>query len=163
ARARRDVAMGIINRQVLHLGHLVDDLLDITRISQDKIQLQRRPVDLGQLVREAIEDNRMHIEARGVSLETRVVSGPPRATVDRASGGLGLGLALVRGLVELHGGGVTAYSAGSGQGATFVVRLPLAAAGDTAPGENAPPVAARRQRRVLVIDDNRDVANALRL
>ena len=85
-------------------------------------------------------------------------------TLNRAGGGLGLGLALVRGLVELHGGEVTAHSAGSGQGATFVVRLPLGRAGRGGRQRRArPPVAARRRRRVLVIDDDEDVTNAFRL
>ena len=84
-------------------------------------------------------------------------------TLNRAGGGLGLGLALVRGLVELHGGDVTAHSAGSGQCATFVVRLPLATPGVAEPEEGAPPVPARRRRRVLVIDDDEDVINGLKL
>jgi PAS domain S-box-containing protein len=230
ARAQRDAAREIIDRQVRHLVHLVDDLLDITRVSQNKIQLKRQPVDLGRLVREAIEDNRTHLEARGVSLEVRVAPGPlpasvdavriaqvianllsnaakftpsggaatvslesrdgtavlsvadtgsgieaavlPRLfepfvqadrTLDQAGGGLGLGLALVRGLVELHGGEVTAHSAGRGQGATFVVRLPLAAPGGAGQEDGAPPLAARRRRRVLVIDDDRDVTSGLKL
>ena len=228
--AQRDAARGIIDRQVRHLVHLVDDLLDITRVSQNKIQLKRQPVDLARVVREAIEDNRTHLETRNVTLEVRLVPGPLPANIDavriaqvianllsnaakftpaggsatvslesrdgtavltvadtgagieaavmprlfepfvqaertlnRAGGGLGLGLALVRGLVELHGGEVTAHSAGSGQGATFVVRLPLAAPDVAAPEEGAPPVAARRRRRVLVIDDDEDVTNALQL
>jgi two-component system CheB/CheR fusion protein len=72
-------------------------------------------------------------------------------------------LALVRGLVELHGGQVTASSAGRGQGATFVVRLPLGGPGGAGPGKGARPVAVRRRRRVLVIDDDRDVAHGLKL
>ncbi len=227
---QRDAALAIIDRQILHLVRLVDDLLDITRVSQNKIQLKRQPVDLTRVVREAIEDNRTHLEARNVNLEVRVVPGPLHASVDavriaqvianllsnaakftpaggaatvslesrdgaavltvadtgsgieaavmprlfvpfvqaertlsRAGGGLGLGLALVRGLVELHGGEVKAHSAGSGQGATFVVRLPLSAPGLAGPEEGAPPLAARRRRRVLLIDDDEDVINGLKL
>jgi two-component system CheB/CheR fusion protein len=229
ARAHRDAARGLIDRQVGHLAHLVDDLLDVTRLSQHKIQLQRRSVDLAHLVREAIEDNRAHLEARGVRLETRLTAGPllanadavrvaqvvanlmsnaakftpsggsatvslsarggaaelvvadtgcgiepallPRLyepfvqaerTLDRAGGGLGLGLALVRGLVELHGGDVEARSDGTGRGATFVVRLPLDAS-RTPSSAGTARAAALGRRRVLVIDDDRDVANGLKL
>jgi len=84
-------------------------------------------------------------------------------TLERAGGGLGLGLALVRGLVELHGGEVTAHSAGSGQGATFVVRLPLDEPSPAGRDDGAPAVAARKRRRVLVIDDDRDVISGLEL
>jgi PAS domain S-box-containing protein len=230
SRMHRDAARGIIDRQIRHLVRLVDDLLDITRITQNKIHLQRRQVDLGRLVREAVEDNRTNVEARGVNLDVRVVAGPLPASVDavriaqvignllsnaakftpaggvatvtlessdgaailtvadsgsgidaavlprlfepfvqgdrtleRAGGGLGLGLALVRGLVELHGGGVTAHSAGSDQGATFVVRLPLAEPSAAGRDDGAPAVAVRRRRRVLVIDDDRDVISGLEL
>ena len=230
SRMHRDAARGIIDRQIRHLVRLVDDLLDITRISQNKIQLKRREVDLGRLVREAVEDNRTHVEARGVSLALRVVLEPLAASVDavriaqvignllsnaakftptggaatvalessdgvailtvadtgsgidaaflprlfepfvqaertleRAGGGLGLGLALVRGLVELHAGEVTAHSAGIGQGATFVVRLPLATSSSAGSEDRATAVAARKRRRVLVIDDDRDVISGLEL
>lgn len=223
---QRDAARGIIDRQMRHLVRLVDDLLDITRISQNKIQLKRQPVDLSRVVREAIEDNRTLLEARGVSLTVRLAPGPlpasvdavrvaqvignllsnaakftppggaatvsleardgaavitvtdtgpgidaavmPRLfepfvqadrTLDRAGGGLGLGLSLVRGLVELHGGKVTAHSDGGGRGATFVVSLPLAPL-DGARREDA---AGRSRRRVLVIDDDRDVTTGLEL
>jgi two-component system CheB/CheR fusion protein len=209
---------------------LVDDLLDVTRLSQNKMLLQRRPLDLARLVREAIEDNRAELEARGVRLETRVAPGPllasidavrvtqvvanllsnaakftplggtatvslagegrvavltvadtgcgiepallPRVfepfvqaerTLDRAGGGLGLGLALARGLVELHGGDIEARSDGQGRGATFVVRLPLDARNEATPGAAAAAERARGRRRVLVIDDDRDVANGLKL
>jgi PAS domain S-box-containing protein len=230
ARARRDAAKGLIDRQVRHLVHLVDDLLDITRVSQNKIHLQRQPVDLVRVTREAIEDNRAHLESRGVRLEPRLVPGPLPAsadavriaqiitnllsnaakftpsggsatvslesrdgmavltvadtgsgieasvlphlfepfvqgerTLDRAGGGLGLGLALVRGLVELHGGTVTAASAGSGQGATFVIRLPLAESSGAQSAAGVAEPAGLRRRRVLVIDDDQDVANGLKL
>jgi len=81
--------------------------------------------------------------------------------LDRSKGGLGLGLALVKGLVELHGGSVEAESAGLGRGSEFTVRLPL---DRTAPGARAPaePTAARMRRRVLVIEDNADAAETLR-
>lgn len=223
---QRDAARGIIDRQMRHLVRLVDDLLDITRISQNKIQLKRQPVDLSRVVREAIEDNRTLLEARGVTLIVRLAPGPlpasvdavriaqvignllsnaakftppggaatvslevvegaavltvtdtgpgidaavmPRLfepfvqadrTLDRAGGGLGLGLSLVRGLVELHGGKVTAHSDGGGHGATFVVRLPLA----PLDGARREAAAGRRRRRVLVIDDDRDVTTGLEL
>jgi two-component system CheB/CheR fusion protein len=82
------------------------------------------------------------------------------STLDRSKGGLGLGLALVRGLAELHGGDVTAHSAGVGQGAEFVVRLPLAM---EKPATSQPGASATKsRRRILVIEDNLDVADSLR-
>ena len=81
-------------------------------------------------------------------------------TLARSGGGLGLGLVLVKGLVELHGGKVSASSAGQGQGAEFVVRLPLDAAAATA--RRGPAVPARGRRRLLVIEDDSDVGEALR-
>jgi two-component system CheB/CheR fusion protein len=82
--------------------------------------------------------------------------------IDRAQGGLGIGLALVRSLVEMHGGSVTASSAGPGTGSEFVVRLPaLAEDAGAAPPEQGPEPAA--PRRILVVDDNRDAADSLAL
>ena len=200
-------AREVIDRQVGHVVRMVDDLLDVTRISRNKIELQRRPLDLRQVVRETIQDNRSHLELGGVRLEVRApeapvmvradgarisqvitnllsnaikfspaggavtvsVSSDPAAarallrvsdtgrgidsalierlfepfmqgdhTLDRNSGGLGLGLALVKGLVALHGGEVSAQSAGRGKGAEFTVSLPLQAGLETE-AEIAPP------------------------
>jgi signal transduction histidine kinase/CheY-like chemotaxis protein len=83
------------------------------------------------------------------------------STLDRSRGGLGLGLALARGLVELHGGSIAAASEGAGRGAEFVVRLPLAP-GAAHPGEAAPSRAPPPRRRVLVVDDSPDAAETLR-
>jgi PAS domain S-box-containing protein len=82
-------------------------------------------------------------------------------TLDRTEGGLGLGLALVKGVTELHGGTVRADSAGKGKGSTFVARLPLLATRE--PQSHAEPSVARRngERRVLIVDDNRDAAESL--
>jgi signal transduction histidine kinase/ActR/RegA family two-component response regulator len=219
----------IIDRQVDQLVRLVDDLLDVTRITRNKIQLQLQRLDVNELVRATIEDNRPHLERSGVRVEAGLARAPifvdadsvriaqvltnllinamkftpaggtatvsltsepdgnavlrvadngagidaallPRLfqpfmqadrTLARSGGGLGLGLVLVKGLVELHGGTVTARSEGTGRGAEFVVRLPVAR--DLADHvRDAPAVAvAGTQRRVLVIDDDRDVAEAL--
>ena len=224
-------AREVIDRQVGHVVRMVDDLLDVTRISRNKIELQRRPLDLSQVVRETIQDNRSHLELGGVRLELRVPNAPvmvsadgarisqvitnllsnaikfspPRGavtvsvsadpasaqailkvsdagagidsvlierlfepfmqgddTLDRNSGGLGLGLALVKGLVELHGGQVTAYSAGRDQGAEFSVRLPLQAKVETTAQIARPESLPQPGRRVLIVDDDRDVADGLR-
>jgi len=84
------------------------------------------------------------------------------ATLDRSMGGLGLGLALVKGLVEMHGGSVTAESGGAGKGATFTIRVPLQTSPPNAP--NMQPTAGAREtaRRVLIIEDNVDAADSLR-
>ena len=224
-------AREVIDRQVGHVVRMVDDLLDVTRISRSKVELQRRPLDLNQVVRETIQDNRSHLELGGVRLEVRVpatpvmvsadgarisqvvtnllsnaikfsrpggavtvsVSADPTSaqavlqvsdagtgidsaliehlfepfmqgddTLDRNSGGLGLGLALVKGLVELHGGEVSAYSAGRNQGAEFTVRLPLQAALEIAAKMVRAESLPQPGRRVLIVDDDRDVADGLR-
>jgi two-component system CheB/CheR fusion protein len=219
-----------IDRQVDHLVRMVDDLLDVTRIARNKIALKRRTVDLREVVRETIEDHRLHLEEHGVRLETELASDaiyvnadgarmaqvvanlvsnavkftPPggAATVsvsaeaggaallrvsdtgigidpallsnlfqpfmqadrslDRTGGGLGLGLALVKGLVDLHGGEVTAHSEGAGKGTTLVVRLPIApepAAESDRPATATP----SSRRRVLIIEDDREVREGLRV
>ena len=226
-------AQAIIGRQVHHLTCLVDDLLDVTRIASGKVQLDRRRVNLGEVVRSTVEDYRTTFEHGGVGLTdavsfepmwlmgdaTRIAQivgnllanaakftppggrvrltlerdlgaatlrvlddGPgidPRVrdrlfepfvqapqTSDRQTGGLGLGLALVKGFVQLHGGAVDVSSAA--RGAQFTVRLPLEAeqTGQTAHAADAAHTAHAdaplRRRRVLVIDDNLDAAETLR-
>jgi PAS domain S-box-containing protein len=225
--ARR--ARAIIDRQVHHLTRLVDDLLDMTRISRGKISLQRKRVDLSALVQQVAEDHRSIFADNGVELES-VCDAPPlhvngdptrlaqvignllhnaakftarggRAvlcvervgdvaalrvrdtgqgiapaalgvvfepfvqgddTLDRTHGGLGLGLALVKGLAELHGGGATAHSEGLGRGSEFVVTLPLDHTSGASPAKAPTPTRTGLARRVLVIEDNVDAAESLK-
>jgi signal transduction histidine kinase/DNA-binding response OmpR family regulator len=223
--------LGMIDRQVQHLVRLVDDLLDLSRITRGKIRLQTEPIEAGAVVARAVETSRPLIEARKHQLQVslppeplRVQADPVRlaqvlanllnnaakyteeggriwmtverrdseavfqvrdtgvgippemlATVfdpftqverslDRSQGGLGIGLTLVRRLVELHGGTVEASSAGPNQGSEFVVRLPaLAAEQLTAPALNggSHTNGAADACRVLLVDDNRDGAESL--
>jgi signal transduction histidine kinase/CheY-like chemotaxis protein len=224
--ARR--AREIVERQVGHLTRMVDDLLDVTRISKGKVTLRRARLDLGELVHRAAEDHRGLLEGRGLVLEVHVPGAPVwvegdrtrlaqivsnllqnaarftpdggrvavevirqgdlaelsvrdtgvglapglqahlfepfvqgSRTLPRSEGGLGLGLALVKALAELHGGAVRAESAGEGRGATFAVTLPTEGArAREAPARDVAP-AAPRGRRVLVVDDNVDAAATL--
>jgi signal transduction histidine kinase/CheY-like chemotaxis protein len=217
----------LLARQVTQLGRLVDDLLDLSRISLGHIELQRQSVELGGailLALEAVEPlvtaKRHHVEniASGEPLYvdgdlTRIVqaisnvlgnaakytpsqgriritltrsagdavvevtdNGPGiaadllpnmfdlfvqgRRTPDRSEGGLGIGLSVVRRLIEMHGGTVSAASAGSGHGATFQIRLPLSTFRAEHPAA-LPPVREYNERRVLVVDDNVDAADSL--
>jgi two-component system CheB/CheR fusion protein len=221
-------AHAIIERQTAHMTRLVDDLLDITRISRGKIQLRRAVLDLGELVGRAVGDLRPLFAESGIDLDV-ALSGEPlwvdgdatrldqsvgnllhntlkftdrggrvcvslcragesavlrvrdngvgisadmlarlfepftqaESSLHRTKGGLGLGLALVKGLLASHGGEVSAHSAGLGQGTEFVVRLPLALAPPAEASAVAVPPAAPTRRRVLVIEDNVDAASSL--
>ncbi len=226
--ARR--ALAVLERQAAHLTRVVDDLLDVTRLTSSKIQIQPRRLDLNELLRHAVEDHRSQFDAAGVEIRFRPAAGPcpvladwnrmtqvvgnllnnaakftpaggsvsvsvlveapdeqvavrvadtgvgmdqatigrlfqpfmqAESTLSRTNGGLGLGLALVRGLVELHGGTVCARSPGIGRGSEFTVRLPLAA-GDDPGAEPRPGRPTGRGRRVLIIEDNVDAAASLR-
>jgi signal transduction histidine kinase len=189
-------SVAIIERQSQHLARLVDDLLDVSRITRGKVELRRVPIDLGEVVRHAVESTRQLVEARRHRLQVSLPGEPlplvadptrieqvlanlirnavkftdpgglveidaaardgfamvsvrdsgagipgdllPRVFdlfiqgpqgLDRSAGGLGIGLTLVRSLVEMHGGRVEAHSDGPGHGSDFTIWLPLAPAG----------------------------------
>lgn len=223
-------ACGVIRRQAARMAGLLDDLLEIARISEGKLSLSLQQVSFASVVDAAIEvarpsldrknhrfnvslpaeaiilradplrlsqvfsnlltnaakytDPGGHIELIGrlesgrlcVSVKDNGIGIPPEelttvfslfsqleAANARAEGGMGIGLALTKGLVELHGGTIEARSAGRGYGSEFIVRLPLAEelpAGEPAP-EAGKSGAIGRGRRVLVADDNQDAADSL--
>ncbi len=219
-------AVHTIERQVTHLTRIVDDLLDISRITQGRIELRRRPVAVADLVARALETveplirHKGHVVTRAavgrplhvnvdperivqclgnlltnaakytepggaIRIDTREIDGQasiaiadngvgiaaellPKVfdlfvqgerTLDRAQGGLGIGLSLVKKLVGMHEGSVHIDSAGALRGTTCEIRLPLheGAAASARPA----PAAASRAHRILVVDDNEDAANTL--
>lgn len=221
----------IMERQVAHLTRLVDDLLDVSRITTGKITLERETLDLVRTVRQVVEDHRAALEAGGLTVEFKAAAGPVwvqgdrarlsqvvgnllantgkftnrggrlrievrrpepdraeievadtgigmdtdmlrrlfepfvqgEATRHRSPAGLGLGLALAKGLLELHDGRIEARSDGPDQGSTFTVTLPACPAPEPAPAAPVPDGPAGRCRRVLVVEDNRDAALSLKL
>jgi PAS domain S-box-containing protein len=226
-------ARAVIERQTKHLVRLVDDLLDVSRMVRGQITLQRRPVELAEIVNNAVETSRPLIRLRRHHLTVQIPEEPVRLeadltrvsqvisnllnnaakytddggqirldaavdnglviirvrdtglgvdpdllphvfdlftqadrTPDRSQGGLGIGLTLVKRLVELHGGTVEARSEGLGSGAEFIVRLPVIEGGaPMAPAVPsrvpvvAPPDA--RGLRILIVDDNVDAADSI--
>ena len=219
----------VIRRQAHHLGKLLDDLLDVARVGQGKIDLRQRSIDLADVVSTASEDHRSRIERAGISL---TVSLPPeivgvegdrtrlvqtignlldnarkwtaagghisvslqqvgqvaemrvrdtgigidpqmrehifdlfwqgQSSPGRSTGGLGIGLTLVRRLVELHGGTVEAVSDGLGCGSEFIVRLPVTKASVYDEAETQAPIHTA-SHRVLLIEDNADARDMARL
>jgi len=216
-------AQGIISRQVVQLGRVVDDLLDVSRVTSGKIALEPQPLDLADLVRRVasligspahtvrLDTAEVWVDADAARLEQVMVNllqnavkytpaggeirvlvtreGPdavlsvrdagvgiapellPRVfdifvqgehSLDRRKGGLGIGLTLVRRLVEQHGGTVAVASEGPGKGSTFTVRLPAITRPVKTRPMTTPAIAPAAARRVLVIEDNDDSRQMLR-
>ena len=222
-------ARNVIERQLQNMTRLVDDLLDVSRITRGKVALQKETVELAAVVERAVElsrpliDQRKHrltltiprepilvfadsirlaqvfsnllnnaakyteeqgridlivdqigqeavirIDDTGVGIAPNMLSSvfdlftQAQGSVSRSEGGLGIGLSLVRSLVQMHDGVVTARSAGLGHGSQFEIRLPIRAAGSIkAPGPK--PIVSEKipARRILVVDDNVDAADSL--
>jgi len=213
---------GVIGRQTRHLARLVDDLLDVARVTRGKITLNASPLDLNDVARKSLRSLEQTHDTHGHTIELSPHSSPlpvrgdalrleqvfanllfnalkytpPGGTIqlclereddharvvvqdsgigmdkatlphvfdlfsqgaqsiDRSRGGLGIGLTLVRGLVELHGGRVQAHSDGPGRGSTFEVHLPLRAP-EPVPAPVSPSAADPGTRTILVIEDNDD-------
>jgi len=223
----------VIERQVNHLTRLVDDLLDVSKITRGKVELRKERVEIADVIAKAVEmasdlfEQRNHDLSLDVAKENLWVDGDPvrlaqvvanlltnaaryterggkivvsarreggeivirvkdngsgispdllprifdlfiqgHRSSDRAEGGLGLGLALVKNLVALHGGRVVALSDGPGKGSEFVIRLPPAAeAGEAASirseHDRLPPLPNAHGKRILIVDDNNDAADSL--
>ncbi len=223
---RAQFSVGVIKRQVTQLTRLVDDLLDVSRITQGRIELKREPLELGAIISQAVEvvdslfreqrhkvsiamgyrplyvlgDNARLVQCVGnvltnsakytdpdgeISIRSFSSDGTavlqitdngvgispdllPRIfdlfvqserTLDRAQGGLGIGLSVVKRLIEMHGGKVQARSDGLGRGTTFEIRLPLIQRPRTTVDAHAPLSTA--PQRILVVDDNIDAADTL--
>jgi CheY-like chemotaxis protein/two-component sensor histidine kinase len=222
-------ARAVIRRQTDQLTRLIEDLLDITRLSRGKIKLRLKYIDLAEVVRRAAEDHREMLAEGDLTLQLDVAPGPVWAEADptritqvvgnllhnvakftpsggcarlslrpsvggqieirvqdngvgidpqlrerlfepfvqsehslaRTRGGLGLGLALVRGILELHGGTARVESAGVGKGAEFILRIPSGAKPQIQHSTTGRAQDTTNMRRVLVVDDNRDAAESL--
>jgi PAS domain S-box-containing protein len=221
--------LDVFDRQLHHLTHLVDDLMEVSRITQGRMELRREPVLLADIVRGAVEDVAAMMRGAGQTLNVTldaagaVVEADPtrlfqvvvnlltnackytpnggiidlalrvegqeaviavrdngigipahalatvfdmfsqlKPALDRSKGGLGIGLALVRGILALHGGSIGAESAGEGRGSTFTARLPLAPVQATAASIGAAPDTVE-PASVLVVDDNVDAADTLQM
>jgi signal transduction histidine kinase len=218
----------MMDRQLSHLVRLVDDLLDVSRVSQGKVELRKEQIALSELIKTAVEASsplicagrhelildvpdaevwldadltrlsqvvsnllnnaakytpeggRIVLSARRdpdellIGVSDNGIGIPPdmlprvfdlftqvRDNLDRSHGGLGIGLALVKQLVEMHGGSIAAESAGPGRGSSFTLRLPMAeAAPAPSVAAGSPALVAQQDARlkVLVVDDNFDVA-----
>ncbi len=230
ATAQASEARDIIDRQVEHMAKLVDDLLDVSRITRGKFLLRSEGLDLAWLLRTTVEDHLVTLHKSGLATDVEICRDPvwvagdrtrlsqvignllqnavkftnaggrvsiqltvdeasqqaviriadtgigigpemiahvfepfsqADRSVDRSRGGLGLGLSLVKGLVELHGGTVEVCSGGLGTGAAFTVRLPFSEDAPQTATTPATPVRTPSPRRILIIEDNIDSANSM--
>ena len=220
-------ARAIMERQLTHMVRLIDDLLDISRITLNKLELRREDVNLADVIESAVETARPAVDRAEHELEvilpetpvllhadltrlaqvvsnllTNAVKYTPKGGrirlsaqqhaehvtisvedngiglaasslrtifgmfsqvergLERSSGGLGIGLALVKGLTEMHGGSVRAESAGPGLGSRFEVCLPIAGAASAVRSDTKSAIPPQVPRRLLVVDDNRDAAES---
>jgi two-component system CheB/CheR fusion protein len=221
---RQAKMLGVLERQTQQMSRLLDDLLDASRVTQNKIELRKEVVDLRAVVKDAADAVRTMMETRGISFDVRLPQTPlnvqgdsarlqqiqvnllsnaakytargghvvleatrdggqayvrvqddgagipaamldsifdlfvqSRRTLDRAEGGIGVGLTLVRALVTMHGGTVSATSDGEGRGAEFLVRLPLTFDAPTATpdhGGTIPPL--KKGTKIVVVEDSVD-------
>ncbi|HJV70761.1 ATP-binding protein [Ideonella sp.] len=218
----------VIDRQVQHMALLLDDLLDVSRITRGVLALRKTGTELAAVIASAVETARPMIDGMGHALEVNLPPGPEHFEADplriaqvvanlltnaakytdrggrirldatragreivievsddgigispeslpevfrmfsqlnmageRSSAGLGIGLALSKGLVELHGGSIAVRSEGPGTGSTFTVRLPVGQVAVDGDPLGSPQPAAATPRRVLIADDNRDAADSL--
>ncbi|MGH8323057.1 MAG: hybrid sensor histidine kinase/response regulator, partial [Steroidobacteraceae bacterium] len=231
-------ARDVIDRQVQHLTHIIDELLDVSRITSGRITLADETLDIGNVIAHAVEAARPLLDSKGHALESKPPQRPVRIRgdftrltqvfanllnnaakytpdggsievevrasnasvaihirdngigipvellprifdlftqgqrpLDRADGGLGVGLALVHRIVSLHAGAVKAISAGAGRGSEFVVTLPRIDAEQAAPAPEEISMSVApdsqqierqpRRRRLMVVDDNRDAAESM--
>ncbi|MBY0513388.1 MAG: PAS domain-containing protein [Gemmataceae bacterium] len=142
-------ARGMMDRQVTHLGRLVDDLLDVSRLTTGKVQLRRERLDLARVARQAAADHRAAFEAKGVSVQVAAPDDPVAVSGDPTRLAQVLDNLLTNALKFTPRGGHVSVSGGGGS-AVLTVR-------DTGAGR------AGRSRRVLVVEDNRDAADSLRM
>jgi PAS domain S-box-containing protein len=223
-------AQTVIQRQVKHMAWLLDDLMDVARITQGKLELKKQRIALNTVVDSAVEasrplfDSKSHqftvtlpaeqlyldadpvrlsqvlanlltnaakytdpggqitlsgqredgilalsIKDNGIGIKHASLSqiftmfSQVEEALTRSEGGLGIGLALVKGLTELHGGTVDARSAGLGQGSEFIVRLPIATSAARSVAAAEFPQDKQAGRRILIADDNKDAAQTLAL
>jgi signal transduction histidine kinase/ActR/RegA family two-component response regulator len=229
--AQRQWGREVIARQVEHMALLLDDLLDVSRITRGRLDLKKEYVSLGKLVATAVETARPLIDAKQHTLAVNLPDEPVELNVDplriaqalsnlltnaakytdpgghigvvanvsrsglqievrdtgigiepaamprifemfsqiesaleRSQGGLGIGLALVKGLIQLHGGTVEVSSAGGGQGSTFTIHLPYGCLVQALPAPHTAAVTespAGPRCKVLIADDNKDAADSL--
>ena len=217
-----------MERQLQQLVRLVDDLLDLSRITHNRIELRKGEIEIASVIQQAVDASRPLAESAGHEIEVDmppepmyVLADPVRLTqildnllnnafkytprggkvrvtarrrdnlaivtvkdtgigipadklenifemftqldrsLDRSQAGLGLGLTLVKRLVESHGGSIEAQSAGTGQGSEFIVRLPLIAERSKTLHAESADDASLHAHRILVVDDNRDAASSL--